>query len=125
MARVLCEWQLGVLGWIAAAFLSAALLLGLLSAIKALHATGPSGTERRVTDGIPPAIGPLLEAIKGLIEALGKAPAWFALFLAGLFLFWVAGEIYVDACKATSSAIKSATAKTTTTLIEKSTTKGR
>lgn len=34
----------------------------------------------------------LLEALKGLLEALKGLPAWIAIFLAGLALLWIAGE---------------------------------
>ena len=97
-----CTAQLSWIFWLAVAFLVAAALLGAASAMKALLARpaepdSPSKVRALALDGQP--IGPILEALKGLIDALGKAPAWFALFLAGLFLFWLAGEIYVDACK--------------------------
>jgi hypothetical protein len=97
-----CTDQLDWIFWLAVAFLAASLLLGALSAIKALMAkplepADPNQPRSRALDGQP--IGPILEALKGLIDALGKAPAWFALFLAGLFLFWLAAEAYSDACK--------------------------
>jgi len=34
----------------------------------------------------------LLEALKGVLEALVKLPRWVAIFLAGLALLWIAGE---------------------------------
>lgn len=97
-----CTTQLNWILWLAVAFLAASLLIGAMSAIKALMAkpVEPADASKVKTlglDGQP--IGPILEALKGLIEALGKAPAWFALFLAGLFLFWLAGDVYVAACK--------------------------
>jgi hypothetical protein len=112
----LCDLPLDFILWTAFAFLAASLLLGALSAIRALRA-GPApaaGGNARVLglDGQP--IGPILEVLKGLIEALGKAPAWFALFLAGLFLFWLAGETYVDACKPAAPVVTSTTTKTIT-----------
>ena len=83
--------------WLAIAFLVASLLIGMFSAILAFRADKPKfGTTR--TEAVP-GITPLLEALKGIIEALGSAPAWFALFLAGIFLFWMAGEVYVESCK--------------------------
>ena len=116
-------WCTGQLSWIfslVVAFLAAALLLGAASAIKALL-TKPVGPDdqnklRKLgLDGQP--IGPILEALKGLIDALGKAPAWFALFLAGLFLFWIASNVYVEACKPAEPVVRSTTTTTTTTQI--------
>lgn len=97
-----CTDQLDWVFWLAIAFLAASLLLGALSALKSLMAQPPESEDPdkiRSSDLNGQAIGPILEALKGLIEALGKAPAWFALFLAGLFLFWLAGNTYVAACK--------------------------
>ena len=34
----------------------------------------------------------LLDALKGVLEALVKLPRWVAIFLAGLALLWIAGE---------------------------------
>lgn len=96
--------NLDTITWLVIAFLAASLLLGIWSAIKALKTTPPANIARVQTEGLDgQPIGPILEALKGLIEALGKAPAWFALFLAGLFLFWLAGSVYVNACKPAES----------------------
>lgn len=43
--------------------------------------------------------GPVLTALKGLIEALSNAPPWIALFGGGLALFWIAGTVQPDMCK--------------------------
>lgn len=41
----------------------------------------------------------ILPALGGLIEALTKAPSWFALFAAGLGLIWVASSQIPDMCR--------------------------
>jgi hypothetical protein len=120
--RGLCNLPLDLMLWASLAFIGTALVIGVMSAFKSI--TNPASPSDVFTRSNQP-IAPIIEALKGLIEALGKAPAWFALFLAGLFLFWLSGEVYVDACKPTASAAKSSTSKATTTLIEKTVQKGR
>ena len=44
-------------------------------------------------------IDKVLEALKGVLEALAKLPHWVAIFLAGLALLWMAGQ-RPEACKA-------------------------
>lgn len=123
MTMRLCSGLLDLSGWLAIAFLVAALVIGIISAIKAFRSDKPSfGTTRAAG---APAIAPLLEALKGVIEALGSAPAWFALFLAGIFLFWMTGETYSNACKPVAPIGTSSTTKSTTTLVEKTIQKGR
>lgn len=97
MASELCTSLLDIITGLAVVFLGAALVIGVVSAIIALDRPKPGFGSVRAADAQP--IAPILEALKGLIEALGSAPAWFALFLAGIFLLWTAGEVYVDACK--------------------------
>jgi len=108
----LCDLPLAVLYGIAILFLVLSLGLGVVSAIKAMSAkpaaTGQGQQLRTIgPDGLP--IGPILEALRAMLEALGKAPAWFALFMAGILLFWLAETVYVDACKPPVSRSTSAT----------------
>jgi len=51
-------------------------------------------------ESIVPAVDPvkLLDALKGLLQTLKALPAWIAIFLAGVLLFWVAGKIAADGC---------------------------
>lgn len=119
----LCNLPLNFILWAAFAFIVAALIIGAISAVKSLR--NPASPSAVFTTASDQPIAPIIEALKGLIEALGKAPAWFALFLAGLFLFWLASEVYVDACKPVAPVATSSTTKTTTTLIEKTVQKGR
>jgi len=50
----------------------------------------PTGTAKAIgdADGLPK----LLEALKGVLEALAKLPVWVAMFLAGFALLWLALE---------------------------------
>lgn len=93
----LCNLHLNVVVWAAVAFLVAALAIGAISAFMALLNPAPKSETMVLQQGEQ--IAPILEALKGLIVALGAAPAWFALFLAGSSLFWLSGKVYVDACK--------------------------
>jgi hypothetical protein len=81
------------------AFLIAALVLGIIYAIVE--------TIRKYTDPVAPrtravagtgAIKELIDALKGFLEALAKAPAWIALFGIGLLVFWAAGASVPEQC---------------------------
>lgn len=52
--------------------------------------SAPRADPSRATDA--DSVAKLLEALKGLLEALTKLPAWVAIFLAGLALLWMAGQ---------------------------------
>ena len=56
-----------------------------------------------------------VQALGTLITALVSAPIWFALFLAGVFLFWVAGDVSSTACRPPVSTTRSSTEKTVQT----------
>lgn len=43
--------------------------------------------------------GGVIDAVTGLVAALAKAPAWFALFIAGLALLWVASSQIPAICR--------------------------
>ena len=54
----------------------------------------------------PPVRGPaatdpvkFIDALKALVEALTKAPAWIAMFLAGVALLWIANQAYTGICQ--------------------------
>ena len=51
-------------------------------------------------DGVDPV--ELLEALKGVLEAIKGLPAWIAVFLAGLALLWLASE-QPEACACNAS----------------------
>ena len=91
----------GDLAGIAKVFLIAALVLGIAYAIVETikkFREGPALTPRAAPG--TSTIKELIEALKGFIEALAKAPAWLGLFGVGLLLFWVAGASLPDSCKA-------------------------
>lgn len=44
-----------------------------------------------------------VDSLKDLIDALGKAPPWIALFGGGAFLLWMAGTIQPVYCQSTST----------------------
>lgn len=113
MASDLCGGLLDLVIWLAIAFLAAALIIGVISAIIAFWSPKPTFGTARTADAT--AITPLLEALKGIIEAIGSAPAGFALFLAGTFLLWMAGDVYVDSCKPPETKVARTIAETKTT----------
>ena len=51
------------------------------------------------TGPTPPDPVKLLDALKNLIDAIAKAPTWFAMFLAGLGLLWVLTQVSTTICK--------------------------
>lgn len=59
---------------------------------------------REAIDATAP--GDILGPLKDLIEALAKAPSWFALFIAGLALVWVAGSQIPQICRAGTEAAR-------------------
>jgi len=98
-----CGLHISIVLVIAEILLGAALLLALVGAVMALivRGKGEPSTQENAPDASQ--VAPIIDALKGLIEALGKAPAWFALFLAGLFLFWMATQAYADLCRPTAA----------------------
>jgi hypothetical protein len=60
--------------------------------LKAAKDGPPAAVETLRAALVPGGLDPkLLEALKGLLEALKGLPAWISVFLAGLALLWVAG----------------------------------
>jgi hypothetical protein len=53
-----------------------------------------------------PAAPTILQSLGGLIDALAKAPVWFALFLAGFALLWLNVSTPAKNCAPTTSAEK-------------------
>lgn len=98
---------IGLVPWVTFLFLAASLIFGIMNTLlgiaKACHTWWcatvegkPSALPLRASVAVAAVnvedgnqLGPVLEAITGLTAALVKAPAWFALFLAGFALFWV------------------------------------
>lgn len=84
---------------ITVAFLGVALVLGVVSSVlgiaKEWSKTEPSDRQLTRQIGDPTKF---MDALKGLVEALAKAPAWFALFLGGALLLWMAGSFAGSVC---------------------------
>lgn len=55
----------------------------------------------------------LVQAFGALVDALVKAPAWFAMFLAGAFLVWLPSQTYADTCRPSAPLVKYSTSKET------------
>ena len=86
-----CEDYIGVAGSVldlAYWFVVAALVLGIAYGIAELfkkpQVPGPK---------VQSSLKDLIDALKGLIQAVASAPAWIALFAFGLVLFWAAASI--------------------------------
>jgi hypothetical protein len=85
------------LGWW---FVLAALIGGVLLAAVHVYraatapAPPPPGDEAGGAVGLPALAG----ALKELVEVFTKAPAWLALFGAGILLLWMAGNAAPDEC---------------------------
>jgi hypothetical protein len=84
---------------LAEAFLILAFLVALIETGCALWAKlqaarGVPAVVPRAVAAAVPEVDPvkLLEALKGVLEALKGLPAWVAIFLAGLALLWMAGQ---------------------------------
>ncbi|HEY5710653.1 MAG TPA: hypothetical protein VIT38_02060 [Allosphingosinicella sp.] len=83
----------------AKAFLIIALIVALVETVVVLlpkirAAFEAPAAAKVLTESVVPAVDPvkLLEALKGVLEALKGLPAWIAIFLAGLALLWMAGQ---------------------------------
>ena len=79
-------------------FIGAALLIGILHGFVEIvkkYRTPPNAP--RVQQA---ALKDLIDALKGLIEALASAPAWIALFAFGLVLFFAVGTSIPTKCEA-------------------------
>lgn len=75
--------QLIALGFLILALLAAALHVWMTVTAKQQGAAAIPPT----TDAVDPQVlAKIIEALKGLVEALTKAPGWFAIFLAGALL---------------------------------------
>jgi hypothetical protein len=79
------------LGWL---FIVVALGLAILTTFVTLWKS--IGSERREIKG---AASSFLESLKGVIEALANAPSWFAVFLSGCALIWLATSVMPNMCE--------------------------
>lgn len=88
--------------WFAEAFLWLALVLALLAAAADLatklapllnQPTFPASRSAASTDPVK-----LLDALKGLIDVIAKAPTWIAAFGAAMALAWAAGSLVPSPC---------------------------
>jgi len=104
----LCQQLLGPIALLAALFMLTSLMLGVAYAITV-------NRDMSKRENLDP--GTVLQGLKDLIQALVNAPAWFAIFLAGFFLFWLAGSTYVSACKKPEPTTSSSTTTTRTELV--------
>ena len=97
-----CNHYGDVLLYTALAFLLFALLLAVGNGIVALRKEWNSDGIGVRGEGIgDPA--KFMDSLKALIEALAKAPAWFAMFLGGALLLWIAKDFAEGACLPESS----------------------
>jgi hypothetical protein len=95
----LCSSHMTTVLWIGRAFLFVALavattaaVLALIQGIVALFKPSPASTKGREAGGNVDAAAKFLDALKGLVASLAAAPPWFAMFLAGVLLLWMAGN---------------------------------
>lgn len=97
-ASEFCELYGEILIYAGLAFVLIALLLAAVGAVMALRKEANSSIADRkgITDNVDPV--KFIDALKGLVDALAKAPAWFAMFLGGALLLWMAGKLAEDAC---------------------------
>lgn len=80
-------------------FLIAALVLGIAFGVVELLKSLQT-RQNIVTDAAGSStLKDLIDALKGFIEALAKAPAWIAMFGIGLLLFWSAGASVPEKCE--------------------------
>ncbi|HEX8365021.1 MAG TPA: hypothetical protein VF603_07040 [Allosphingosinicella sp.] len=93
-----CNAYGDIIVYTALAFLVVALLLALGNGIAALRRTwNATDTNTNFTDNVGDPVK-FLDALKGLVDALAKAPAWFAMFLGGALLLWVASGLAEKLC---------------------------
>jgi hypothetical protein len=92
---------------LAKVFIALALILALVETVITLWAKieaarqGPASAATPAAKGLAAAnVDPvkLIEALKNLLESLKALPAWIAIFLAGLALWWIAGQ-QPEACR--------------------------
>ena len=96
-----CGSFLDVILVVSAGTLIVSLLIGAGAAAAALIQTirAQKGGQLKQSVDSAPAVSTLVDALKGIIEALANAPAWFAVFLAGVLLFWLAAGSATEGCK--------------------------
>lgn len=81
-------------------FLIAALVLGIAFGLVELLKKFQTPATVVVTEDVETSsLKDLIDALKGFIEAIAKAPAWIALFGIGLLLFWAAGASVPAKCE--------------------------
>ena len=95
----LCSKEFSTLIWFGNAFLWIALIsavaVTLLTIIERLVALQKAPAETEAGGG---GVSTLLDSVKGLVTALGQAPAWFAIFLAAILLLWAAPNFFGAKC---------------------------
>ena len=92
-----CNTYGDILLYTALAFLLFALLLAVGNGLVALRRewnSAATGTKKE-SIGDP---AKFIDSLKALIEALAKAPAWFAMFLGAALLLWIAKDLAERAC---------------------------
>jgi hypothetical protein len=85
------------LGWV---FVLASFVVAILTALVALWNAVNAPT--KINNGLVPDPVKALDSLKALITALVDAPAWFAMFLAGVALIWLATSIVPGICDASA-----------------------
>jgi hypothetical protein len=87
------------LGWV---FILASLIIAMLTALVTLWKSIRAPAKNK---GLVPEIATTLDSLKSLIVALIDAPAWFAIFLAGVALIWLATSVVPNICDLSASAM--------------------
>jgi hypothetical protein len=93
-----CNAYGDILLYAALAFLLFALLLAVGNGIAALRREWKTTTADAISETDVGDPAKFLDALKGLVDALAKAPAWFAMFLGGALLLWVASGLAGRIC---------------------------
>jgi hypothetical protein len=86
---------------LAKTFLWAGLLFALVAAVaEAVAAFKAGGQSQLTTRDAAPGVPAIVDALKGLLEALKGANVWLALVVLGLLLMWMAGNAVPTFCTA-------------------------
>ncbi|HYD12431.1 MAG TPA: hypothetical protein VEC11_06260 [Allosphingosinicella sp.] len=89
--------------WVAIILAVATALADLVIRLAPLFRKESSYTASRAPVPVDPV--KFIEALKGLVDALAKAPAWLALFFAAIVLLWASRDLMPSYCSAAGNAV--------------------